>query len=133
MYQWYKDADICFAHLDDIEASRLDLLDECRWFTRGWTLQELLAPSKVDFYDKFWTLIGTKESLANEISRLTLIDIDILRDHQMISFSSIAQKMSWASFRETTRIEDIAYCLMGIFSVNMPLLYGEGQRVFIRL
>ncbi|KAI5801991.1 hypothetical protein FPQ18DRAFT_369647 [Pyronema domesticum] len=98
------------------------------WFTRGWTLQELLAPSKVIFYSQDWIELGTKSSLAMEIERITMIDSGALTGEH-----TIVRKMSWAAYRKTTRPEDIAYCLIGIFNINMPILSGEGKRAFHRL
>ena len=103
---------------------------ESRWFTRGWTLQELLAPRSMCFFDKDWRRLGDKVSLKNELSSITGIQQDHMFEH---TSASAAQKMSWASGRETTRLEDMAYSLMGIFDVNMPLLYGEGKNAFTRL
>ena len=101
------------------------------WFDRGWTLQELLAPREVNFYDKHWHFIGTKSSLSDSISTRTKIAADMLCGTRTLPDYSIAQRMSSASHRVTTRDEDIAYCLLGIFDVNMPLLYGEGEKAFI--
>jgi Heterokaryon incompatibility protein (HET) len=142
MYRWYQNAQVCFAYLSDVHAAE-DILSKgssfskSRWFTRGWTLQELIAPSVVVFYSNDWQYIGTKifgkiDDLSRKISAVTRVDAEVLggRDPQSIS---IAKRMSWASRRITTRKEDIAYCLMGLFGVNMPLLYGEGERAFIRL
>lgn len=97
-----------------------------------WTLQELLAPTKLYFFDKGWAYIGDKSALAERISRRTKIDIDALLLGSW-SHISVSERMSWAGDRDTTRKEDVAYCLLGIFDVNMPLLYGEGDRAFIRL
>ena len=137
MYRWYKAAIVCYAYLADISVSvgRTDApkkkLRESRWFTRGWTLQELLAPKFVTFYDRDWIDVGTKHSLQHLISDATGIDISHLFDPDP---ASAAAKMSWASSRETTRPEDIAYSLLGLFDVNMPLLYGEGAtKAFERL
>jgi hypothetical protein len=110
------------------------LVTESRWFTRGWTLQELIAPGNVIFYSKSWDKLGTRESLASSISEKTKIGKGILTDSKpgaiqyTLSSRSVANRMSWAALRETTRPEDIAYCLLGIFDVNMPLLYGEGEK-----
>lgn len=132
MYKWYKYAKVCYAFLSDVEHSKgvLDELKRSAWFTRGWTLQELLAPEVVVFFDKNWTDIGTKRSLRDAI-----VDIPGIRSNRLcdIGDACIAEKMSWASKRETTRQEDEAYCLMGIFDVHMPLLYGERQKAFQRL
>ena len=104
--------------------------EKSRWFKRGWTLQELIAPKNVNFYDRDWAFLGHKSSLRDAIQSAAHIDIGhlLLGDN-----ASIAQKMSWASDRETTRPEDEAYCLLGLFDVNMPLLYGEGEKAFTRL
>ncbi|KAL9135702.1 MAG: hypothetical protein Q9175_003103 [Cornicularia normoerica] len=104
--------------------------NESRWFTRGWTLQELLAPEKVMFYDRDWQCSGSKWGLRAEISLITGIQPGHILDTNR---ASVAQKMSWASGRKTTRSEDMAYSLMGIFDVTMPLLYGEGEKAFTRL
>jgi len=137
MYQWYKDSRICYAYLEDVDgvqdgAQFSPMLGMAKWFTRGWTLQELIAPSVVEFYSKDWTEIGTKLSLAEIISSITGIPPTALQDDDVSRFN-FAEKMSWASRRSTTREEDKAYCLMGLFNINMPLLYGEGSRAFIRL
>jgi hypothetical protein len=130
MFTWYQQASVCYAYVDDVQ---LHHFDKSRWFTRGWTLQELLAPSNVVFFVAGWTRLGTKLSLAAQITKITGIDSEILLDQRLLKKRSVAQRMSWASRRETTRPEDTAYCLLGIFGVNMPLLYGEGENAFIRL
>ncbi|PKS07150.1 hypothetical protein jhhlp_005750 [Lomentospora prolificans] len=104
-----------------------------RWFRRGWTLQELIAPRLVEFYDRDWTEIGTKASLVSDLQRITGIRAEILQGASPGSLCTIAERLSWASKRDTLRVEDRAYSLLGIFNVNMPLLYGEGQNAFIRL
>ncbi|KAK0639810.1 heterokaryon incompatibility protein-domain-containing protein [Cercophora newfieldiana] len=106
--------------------------ENSRWFTRGWTLQELIAPPLVEFYAQDWKEIGTKFSLRRAISRITGVDIRVLEGADP-STCTVAERMSWAASRETTRVEDKAYCLLGIFKVNMPLIYGEGARAFPRL
>ena len=131
MFNWYRNAATCFAYLSDVK-SDADLI-ESRWFSRGWTLQELLAPKIVYFYTSDWKCIGDKEALAVDISGKTSIPQDILVDVEFMWYTSIARRMSWAAGRDTTRVEDTAYCLLGIFGVNMPLLYGEGDRAFLRL
>ena len=136
MYRWYAEARVCYAYLADVESAGLSKpslvwsIGQSRWFTRGWTLQELLAPDLVVFYDKAWVEIGTRLSLSDEISEITGI-----KHHHMFEplKASVAAKMSWASGRTTTRLEDTAYSLMGLFEVNMPLLYGEGSKAFTRL
>lgn len=140
MYNWYASAEVCYAYLVDLDdespllIEKLDArLRDCRWFTRGFCLQELLAPQSVCFFSEGWTNIGTKQSLASTISSITLIDIEYLLDPEAIQFASVAKRMSWASQRQTRRLEDEAYCLMGLFGVNMPMLYGEGKKAFLRL
>ncbi|KIY00532.1 uncharacterized protein Z520_03195 [Fonsecaea multimorphosa CBS 102226] len=132
MYRWYQDAQICFAYLTDIEIHKRDMKDSV-WFTRGWTLQELIAPKHVSFYDRNWVFLGTKDNLAGDLSNITGIDRDVLIGQRRHSSCSIAQRMSWASKRSTERIEDRAYSLLGIFDVSMPMLYGEGEKSFTRL
>ncbi|KAI1503371.1 heterokaryon incompatibility protein-domain-containing protein [Biscogniauxia marginata] len=107
-------------------------LGKCRWFTRGWTLQELIAPTRVLFYDSRWNCFGTKAQLASIMSWITRIDSNVLKGGPLEEVL-VGRRMSWASFRETTRAEDMAYCLLGIFDINMPLLYGEGEKAFTRL
>jgi hypothetical protein len=103
-----------------------------RWFSRGWTLQELIAPKVVEFYSREWGLIGTKIAQSECISRRTAIPERILHG-DILHSCSVAQRMSWASQRDTKREEDKAYCLLGIFGMNMPLIYGEGKQSFLRL
>ena len=131
MMQWYTDADMCYAYLEDIEND--DGLEVSRWFTRGWTLQELIAPMQVHFFAREWTYIGSKSSLADRISKSTGIDTIVLRQEGAFRLFSVATRMSWASKRKTTRIEDEAYCLLGLFDINLPAIYGEGERAFSRL
>ncbi|KAI0446163.1 HET-domain-containing protein [Xylaria telfairii] len=128
MYKWYSGSKICIAYLADVRKGK-DSLSGSRWFTRGWTLQELIAPRDVDFWDRDWRLINNKFGAAQQIAAITNIDRSDLS-----LFYSVAQLMSWASGRRTTREEDISYSLLGLFNVNMPLLYGEGQeKAFVRL
>ncbi|KAI6083897.1 hypothetical protein F4821DRAFT_243908 [Hypoxylon rubiginosum] len=135
MYRWYQQAEVCYAFLPDFDTdSPLEkALPKCRWFTRGWCLQELLAPKTVLFYDTRWNRIGSKAELTSLISKITLVDEKILIDSDLINTVPVARRMSWAANRTTTKEEDIAYCLLGIFDVNMPMLYGEGSRAFQRL
>lgn len=137
MYRWYESAAVCYVYLADVSSapdSEQGLLEfrNSRWFTRGWTLQELLAPRNVLFFSQSWTHLGNRENLQTLISGITGIETDFLLG-QDLEFASVAKKMSWAAYRNTSRIEDIAYCLLGIFDVNMPLLYGEGKKSFLRL
>lgn len=136
MYLWYKTAAICYAYLSDVlehaDGGTMDGLASSNWFERGWTLQELIAPKEVIFYNASWQQIGDKTSLRGHISAITNIPCKVLQGAQLNTFSA-AEKMSWASNRRTTRVEDIAYSLMGLFGVNMPLLYGEKEKAFFRL
>jgi hypothetical protein len=168
MFKWYQEACICYAYLSDVHNGDNASFSSSRWFTRGWTLQELLAPNHVHFYDQTWSYVGSRISLATLITTVTGIDNYILTrahlDRQVVfneqSMSAgflrldgrtycrvtapanvqsvlktvtIAQRMKWAAKRQTTRLEDIAYSLLGLFDVHMPLLYGEGMKAFIRL
>jgi hypothetical protein len=131
MFQWYQNADVCYAYVEDVQLEKFGI---SRWFTRGWTLQELLAPAEVIFFffGSEWTRLGTKSDLANQITTVTGIDEKALLDQDQLKKKSVAQRISWTSERETTRLEDTAYCL-SIFGVNIPLLYGEGKNAFFRL
>ncbi|KAF1993910.1 HET-domain-containing protein [Amniculicola lignicola CBS 123094] len=139
MYRYYQQARVCYVYLSDLREEGAEDQGElqsdlrsCRWWTRGWTLQELIAPQTVEFYDSGWTEIGTKLSLDHQIMQITGIDEGVLggeNPHRR----NVAVRMSWAARRTTTRLEDRAYSLMGIFGVNMSLIYGEGCRAFIRL
>jgi hypothetical protein len=130
MFQWYRAASICYAYLSDVKD--LSDLEGSRWFTRGWTLQELLAPKEVLFYSSDWILLGPKLEISDKLNQITNINIEAL-ETGVWNHISIATRMSWAATRQTTRTEDIGYCLMGIFDVHMPLLYGEGKKSFLRL
>ena len=134
MFRWYAEAGECYAYLSDVRWNRrVDFeasFKQSAWFTRGWTLQELLAPSNLIFYDRKWNRIGYKKKLLKEISDVTGIGVQYLNDMHK---ASVATKMSWISRRQTSRVEDMAYCLLGLFDVNMPLLYGEGRKAFLRL
>ena len=138
MFRWYRDAVCCFVLLEDVESSRKHEdgvagdFEASRWFTRGWTLQELLAPRTVHFFDRMWECIGSRQSLVQRISRRTNIAEEIVLSGEW-PLATVAQRFSWMAGRVTTRPEDLAYCLLGIFDVNMPMLYGEGERAFIRL
>ena len=142
MWAWYRDAAVCYVYLADLEpGSAADLAAEgpgalaaCRWFTRGWTLQELIAPKVVEFFDREWNYRGGRADLAKLLKRITGIPWAVLSVSANLEQFAVAMRMSWAARRETTRGEDMAYCLMGLFDVNMPLLYGEGMvKAFARL
>ncbi|KAK0735239.1 heterokaryon incompatibility protein-domain-containing protein, partial [Lasiosphaeria miniovina] len=140
MFTWYQRAAVCYAYLEDVskdsrEGYRTwkDGFAESVWFTRGWTLQELLAPRNVVFYGKGWKLLGTKSALAKTIEKATKIDELTLLEPRLMHKASVARRMAWAAGRITTRTEDAAYSLLGIFSINMMPLYGEGENAFLRL
>ncbi|KAM0424815.1 hypothetical protein ACHAPT_009871 [Fusarium lateritium] len=130
MYQWYQQAKVCYAYLPDMNKGNFE---GCRWFSRGWTLQELIAPKTVKFYDRSWMSAGDKMSRLKQLSKVTNIDTGILSHRVPLSSACVAKRFSWAAKRKTTRDEDLAYCLLGIFNINMPMLYGEGHKAFIRL
>ncbi|KAF2825580.1 HET-domain-containing protein, partial [Ophiobolus disseminans] len=126
MWRWYRTSAYCAVYLEDSKDS------QSRWITRGWTLQELIAPRNVWFYDCNWLPTFDKLSGLDVIEEITKIPKQVLSTSDL-SMSSVAQKMSWAANRKTTRIEDAAYSLMGLFDVHMPMLYGEGDNAFRRL
>nr|VWO99468.1 Zn(2)-C6 fungal-type domain-containing protein [Ganoderma boninense] len=138
MYKWYGLAKVCYAYLADVPPGKDhhatgSAFCESRWFHRGWTLQELIAPLEVEFLSNDWAPIGSKHTLVNSIESLTKIDYKALLHVEPLDKFSVAQRLSWAAERETTRVEDAAYALLGIFDINMPTLYGEGGRAFRRL
>lgn len=154
MYMWYQQATECIVFLPDVarledrdnradaltiqcdeRTSLFDIASFVRsdWFRRGWTLQELLAPSTVLFYNTDFEYIGSKEDLREHIAEATQIAGWYLADPSDVRKATIATRMRWASRRQTTRQEDEAYCLLGLFGINMPLLYGEGRKSFVRL
>ena len=139
MYRWYQASTVCYAYLSDVLVSHgANPLDKqiysSLWFTRGWTLQELLAPKSLIFYNQERKKIGTEAEMTALLTSCTDIDQEVLHGFSPVTARSIAERMSWASKRITSRKEDTAYCLMGIFDVNMSMLYGEGiQKAFHRL
>ena len=144
MYKWYQKAEVCYVYLADFSLNqqvvnsslpwdqqvRINKFADSRWFTRGWTLQELLAPEHVVFYDRDWIEIGSRSFLKHVICEATYISPKHMKQPRG---ASIATKMSWASNRETSREEDMAYSLLGLFDIHMPLIYGEGENAFFRL
>ncbi|PMD18044.1 HET-domain-containing protein [Hyaloscypha hepaticicola] len=141
MFHWYRDAAKCYVFLSDVPT--VDGEDQShqlpwesafrasRWFTRGWTLQELIAPASVEFFSKEGVLLGNKAFLERHICEITGIPAKALRGGYLSDFSVI-ERMSWSEKRETTCKEDIAYSLLGIFDINMPLIYGEGREKALR-
>ncbi|KAH8802704.1 heterokaryon incompatibility protein-domain-containing protein [Xylogone sp. PMI_703] len=143
MFRWYKNSSICYVYLADAEPrDDLSIVGPMpfegsieytfRWYSRGWTLQELIALRNVSFFSKNWKFLGTKVDHLVLLSSATGIDPYSLNGGDL-SRISVARRMSWLASRQTTRLEDIAYCMLGIFGINMPLLYGEGERAFVRL
>ncbi|KUJ11986.1 uncharacterized protein LY89DRAFT_653565 [Mollisia scopiformis] len=142
MYRWYQDAAVCYAYLKDTEATFPSSMenDECSSNVRpmgdvcgGWTLQELIAPRRVEFYDTNWQALGDKHFLKDRISAVTKIDRAILEGSKSLEDCSVAARLSWASIRQTVKIEDRAYSLLGLLGANMPMLYGEVEKSFMRL
>jgi hypothetical protein len=133
MFRWYQASDVCYVYLSDYVYRPNSDLFTSRWWTRAWTLQELVAPEHVRFFDARWQEIGTKSDRADDIASRVRIDVGTLRDSKRMYSQCVAQRMSWAAHREATREEDLAYSLLGIFNINMTMQYGEGEKAFIRL
>ncbi|KAI6110449.1 heterokaryon incompatibility protein-domain-containing protein, partial [Pisolithus croceorrhizus] len=143
MYRWYQNAQICYAYLNDVGGSTFPTKKDDdkfaksngwpEWFVRGWTLQELIAPKQVEFFNENWVPIGNRRQLASMLESITRIPKEVLTGSGAGRGLSVAQIMSWAADRKTTREEDRAYSLMGLCGVNMPMLYGEGKKAFQRL
>lgn len=147
MYRWYQRSTECYVFLDDVKwlqdqdlPSSVDFTYQnwqsfrnSRWFSRGWTLQELLAPDDVQFYSWDGTFLGCRSDLAEVSSSICGIGTDYLNKGCPIAHASVARRMSWAANRNTTKKEDVAYSHLGIFDISMPLLYGEGEKAFLRL
>lgn len=129
MFEWYRKSRICIVFLDfgpDHDAP----LGPCKWFSRGWTLQELIAPKTINFYNSTWAFVGTKRSIGKRLSDATKIPESVIAGILPLDHYSVAQRMSWAAGRKTTRVEDRAYSLLGLFDISMPMLYGEGTKAF---
>jgi heterokaryon incompatibility protein (HET) len=134
MFQWYQDAARCYVYLSDVSVHTQggkahvewqSAFYNSRWFTRGWTLQELVAPKIVEFYSRDHVRLGDKKSLERKIHERTGIAIAALQGHPLSTFS-VNERLQWIETRQTTEKEDMAYCLLGIFDVSMSLVYGEG-------
>ncbi|KAI1846292.1 hypothetical protein JX266_007497 [Neoarthrinium moseri] len=151
MFSWYQGSDVCYIYLDDVPTDDdvvhpASAFCKSRWFNRGWTLQELIASRKRLFFSASWDLLRPSVTKLGKVGKLrqsarvmrvvetiTGIPVSVI-DHSTTVFQySVATRMSWASKRKTTRVEDEAYCLMGLFQINMPLMYGEGPRAMRRL
>ncbi|KAF3039438.1 hypothetical protein E8E11_005984 [Didymella keratinophila] len=144
MFRWYGGAVRCYVYLADVTARASASTHESsrpwepafgssRWFRRGWTLQELLAPRSVEFFDLHGTQLGDKKSLEQLLHEVTQIPLSALRNTPLDEFG-VDERMFWAEGRETKHSEDRAYCLLGLFGVSMVPNYGEGvDRAFTRL
>jgi hypothetical protein len=150
MFRWYRNAARCYVYLSDVSESVLgesvmsvndpilqqpweSAFRKSRWFTRGWTLQELIAPVSVEFFSKDGVKLGSKKSLERHVREITGIPVKALQGSPLSEFS-VSERLSWAEYRETTRKEDSAYSLLGIFGVHIALIYGEGrENAFDRL
>lgn len=139
MFRWYREAVKCYVYLSDVSFRKTkrkrtrteqqtweSSFSQSRWFTRGWTLQELIAPISVEFFSREGERLGDKKTLEQQIHRITNIPIKALHGASLLDFS-VKERCRWAEGRNTTRKEDKAYCLLGIFNVFMPLIYGEGE------
>jgi hypothetical protein len=135
MFRWYQKATRCYVYLSDISTYRQYsqatpawevAFKQSRWFTRGWTLQELIAPALVDFFSREGECLGSKITLEHMIHERTGIATSALRGGALSNFR-IDELMSWAEYRNTTLEEDKSYCLLGVFDVSIPLIYREGR------
>ena len=145
MFRWYRNAAKCYVYLSDVWARKRKASDRfseytwesafrgSRWFTRGWTLQELIAPASVEFFSQEGKRLGDKRVLERQIHQITGIAVSALRGEPLSQFA-VKERLSWANNRKTKYEEDMAYSLFGIFDIQIPLLYGEGKdRAFKRL
>ena len=142
MFRWYRDAVKCYVYLPDVLALQSDTKQNSlawepnfrnsRWFKRGWTLQELLAPKSVEVFSRDGQLLGSKKSLDRLVHEITNIPIFALRGAPLTDFQ-VDERLRWRTGRSTKNIEDQAYCLLGIFGVFLPLIYGERENAVKRL
>ena len=142
MFRWYRDATKCYVYLSDVPGihdNQYAKRDEweaafrnSRWFERGWTLQELLAPNAVAFFSQHEKPLGSRETLEDLIHETTQIPVAALRMTNLSTFS-VDERLRWAEKRKTKKPEDRAYSLFGVFNVYLPLIYGEGDNAFKRL
>ncbi|KAF2175633.1 HET-domain-containing protein [Zopfia rhizophila CBS 207.26] len=133
MFRWYQNAAKCYVYLSDLSAVKCtqpqwqSAFRQSRWFTRGWTLQELLAPRSVEFFSHGGKQLGNKDSLEQQVHKATGIAVQALQGIPLSQFP-VDERMSWAAKRETTIDEDQVYCLLSIFDIYLPLIYGEGKK-----
>ncbi|KAI0741046.1 heterokaryon incompatibility protein-domain-containing protein [Earliella scabrosa] len=138
MFLYYSRSEVCYAYLRDVPSDCIleaedSPLRTSVWHTRGWTLQELIAPNFLLLVAEDWSILSSKANLAELLSKVTNVPVSMLLRTTTPDSFSVAQRMSWASRRRTTRLEDEAYSLMGLFGINMPTIYGEGKNAFQRL
>jgi hypothetical protein len=133
MFRYYQRAAVCYVYLADVPTADDLKFESSRWFTRGWTLQELVAPKDLSFYGSAWSFLGTKREKITSICKVTGIPRLLLLGLATLQEASVAQRMSWAANRSTKRQEDMAYCLLGLFDISMPMIYGESHQAFRRL
>jgi len=137
MFRWYQNSQRCYVYLSDVSIGASDggvelhprwrpAFEKSRWFTRGWTLQELIAPKSVNFFSEEGEWLGDKKTLGRILHEITGIPIQVLQGQSLLDFST-TERFSWAAKRQTTRAEDESYCLLGIFGIHLPLIYGEGR------
>ncbi|PQE33503.1 hypothetical protein CJF32_00003387 [Rutstroemia sp. NJR-2017a WRK4] len=143
MFRWYRNAKKCYVYLTDVSTPDDDeyihanqsmweaAFRSSRWFTRGWTLQELIAPAEVEFFSQERKLLGDKKSLEKPIYEITRIPFQALRGNPFSDFS-IAERKRWVAQRQTTEEEDLVYCLLGLCEVSMPAIYGEGKETALK-
>ncbi|KAF2736761.1 hypothetical protein EJ04DRAFT_462522, partial [Polyplosphaeria fusca] len=125
MYTWFRHAGLCVVYLTDVE--RREDFTKARWFTRAWTLIELLAPENMAFYTRDWQCIGSKKELAAEITAHTNIAFDVLTYARNPRDATIGEKLSWASERHATNPEEEIYILISLLGVRMIRSPGEGR------
>ncbi|KAF2653170.1 hypothetical protein K491DRAFT_706004 [Lophiostoma macrostomum CBS 122681] len=137
MWTYYTKSNICYVYMADVADAQSGWstgFQKSNWFTRCWTLQELVAPVHLEFYAADWSPIGTKLERAMEVAKITSIDDGLLVQNRSIDGYTTAERLSWAAHRQVTQEEDEAYSLLGLFQIHMPMLYGEGRsRAFARL
>ncbi|KAG0645684.1 HET-domain containing [Hyphodiscus hymeniophilus] len=133
MFRWYRKAAKCYAYLTDLSINdQIDLslqpweaaFGNSRWFSRGWTLQELIAPPSVEFFCSKGRRLGDKKSLEGQLHKITGIPISALRGRPLVYFS-FDERVLWARNRETKREEDLAYSLIGFLDISIPIIYGN--------
>ena len=139
-YRYFALSGACYVYLSDVSSDcRVSDKDSeftrSRWHTRSWTLQELVAPSTIGFFSKDWKWLGGKFDLAEVIEKNIpgSPPANILRFAKKLSETSVAERLSWAAHRSTSRVEDEAYSILGFFGIRMSTFYGEGRNAFYRL